>query len=541
MPSPGIWHRAVVAEPMPRDARLLLRAYVEELEVYAGQQRIYTFRDASANGRLTLHVIELPPHARELFLRVPPATRPPYFGGSRVVARSEVPVALMALIAEPVAAEIDGLAVGALIAVIGLVALIVSAVRRRGDAIALACFGAVSFLYGVRLLVDSSILPFMGVSVETAERIEWAITYSITIPGWGLAHRLVGAGWKSTLRLQVWAFATFAAVGILSDAIQNRAASLEHVNNILVVVGGFNVLFNMIRVRGNREARVVLAGSLVFMAFAVLNNLASLGWLPIREFDETPGFLAFFAALGYAAARRFAQTEHAQIELEGELSAAREIQRSILPASMPRIAGLTVDARYVPASTVAGDLYDFIELDERRAGVFVADVSGHGIPAALVASMVKVAVSSQTRVADDPPSLLRELNATLTRNVRRGFVTATYLFFDGMRVQVANAGHPAPLLLRGDDVRELGAVNPLLGRFKAASYTAAATHLQPGDRIVAYTDGIPEALNARGEAFGEERLHALLRERKDIIEAVLAWRGGRGDADDLTLVTIDVG
>ncbi|HYR28904.1 MAG TPA: PP2C family protein-serine/threonine phosphatase, partial [Thermoanaerobaculia bacterium] len=147
---------------------------------------------------------------------------------------------------------------------------------------------------------------------------------------------------------------------------------------------------------------------------------------------------------------------------------------------------------------------------------------------------------SQARVADDPPSMLRELNATLTRNVRRGFVTATYLFFDGMRVEIANAGHPAPLLLRGGEVRELGAVNPLLGRFKSASYSATTTDLQPGDRIVAYTDGIPEALNARGEAFGEERLYALLRQRGDIIDAVLAWRGGRGDADDLTLVTIDV-
>lgn len=540
MQAPGVWHRARLAAPAPVDARLVMRGYAGELEVFAGTQPIYAFRNEHANGRMTLHVVELPRDARELFLRVPANARRPYIAGSRVVTKGELPLALVALVAEPIGAEMDDLITGALIGAFGLLALLFSLLRRRGDSRTLVYFGVFSFLYGARLIVESTLLPLAGVPLETVQRIQWAITYVIAIPGWALADRLIGAGWKSTLRMQVWAFALFAPIGIISDFVQDRAGSLEEINNVLVIAGGINILLNLIRVRANRETWVVLAGSLFFMVFALLNNLASLGMLPIREFDETPGFLAFFASLGYAAARRFARTEREQTELEGEIAAAREIQRSILPASMPRIEGLTVEARFVPASTVAGDLYDFLELGERRGGVFVADVSGHGIPAALVASMVKVAVSSQTRFADDPGSLLRELNAILARDVRRGFVTATYLFFDGLSVQVANAGHPAPLLLRNGEVRELGAVNPLLGRFKSASYTAAATELQPGDRIIAFTDGITEATNARGEAFGEERLYALLRERADIIEAVLAWRGGRGDADDLTLVTIDV-
>ncbi len=540
MPAPGVWHRARLAESTPADARLVMRGYAGELEVFAGSQRIYAFKNEHAAGRLTIHVIELPHDARELFLRVPATARPPFIAGSRVVAKAELPLALVALVAEPIGAEMDDLITGALIGSFGLLAMLFSAVRRRGDAKTLVYFGAFSFLYGARLIVESTLLPLAGVPLETMQRIQWAITYVITIPGWALADRLIGAGWKSTLRMQVWAFAAFAPIGIVSDFVQDRAGSLEEVNNVLVIIGGINILLNLIHVRRRRETWVVLAGSVLFMTSALLNNLASLGMLPMRDFDETPGFLAFFAALGYAAARRFARTEREQTELEGELAAAREIQRSILPASMPRIEGLAVEARFVPASTVAGDLYDFLELGQRRGGVFVADVSGHGIPAALVASMVKVAVSSQARFADDPAALLRELNAILARDVRRGFVTATYLFFDGLSVQVANAGHPAPLLLRKGEVRELGAVNPLLGRFKSASYSAATTELQPGDRIVAYTDGVTEALNARGEAFGEARLYALLREGADVIERVLAWRGGGRDADDLTLVTIDV-
>lgn len=440
----------------------------------------------------------------------------------------------------PLAGDLVDLLIGPLIASVGLMAMIVAALRRRGDARTFFYFGAFAFLYGVRVVVQTELLPLAGVSIATVDRVEWLITYTITIPGWAVAQRLIGDGWKGTLRWQVWAFALFAPIGIVSDLVQNRPGSMDPVNNVLVITGGINMLLNLILVRRRRETRPVLIGSIVFMLFALANNLSSLGVLPFADFPETLGFLVFLGALGYAAARRFVQTEREQIELQGELSAAREIQRSILPAEMPRVAGLRFDARYVPATTVAGDLYDFLPAGERRTGVLVADVSGHGIPAALIASMVKIAVSSQSRLADDPASLLHELNTSLTRNVRRGFVTATYLFFDGQSVHVANAGHPAPLLLRDAEVREIGATNPLLGRFKDARYAAETIALLPGDRIVAYTDGVTEARNGRDEEFGEARLHALVRERAtpaQIIEAVQTWGTG---LDDLTLVMIDV-
>lgn len=540
--APGRWFESRLPDDLPPHARLVLRGYVAELEVNANDVRIYAFRDENAAGRMTVHVIELPESTRgqRLRLRVPQNAREPFLAGSRIAPANELPLAIMAATTETLAEDVDDLFLGALIAAFGIIAIILSAVRRRGDRRTLLYFGAFALLYGVRLVVQSALLPVIGVPLETSRRLQWIITYVITIPGWALADRLLGAGWKSTLRLQVWAFALFAPIGVLSDFALDRAGSMEAANNVLVVTGGINILLNLILLRHRRDTRVVLAGSIVFMLFALANNLASLGVLPVSEIDETPGFVAFLGALGYAAARRFASTEREQIELEGELSAAREIQRSILPSAMPKLAGLTVDARYIPASTVAGDLYDFLEVDG-RLGVLVADVSGHGIPAALVASMVKVAVSSQIHAASDPATLLSATNAILTRDVRRGFVTATYLWFDGRTLHVANAGHPAPLLVRGGDVRELGGVNPLLGRFKVARYAATATELQAGDRIVAFTDGITEALNGRGEAFGEERLHALLRERKDVIDAVLAWRGGGSDADDLTLVTIEIG
>ena len=92
--------------------------------------------------------------------------------------------------------------------------------------------------------------------------------------------------------------------------------------------------------------------------------------------------------------------------IDGELSIARQIQSSILPQAMPRVAGLTLVARYRPMSAVAGDFYDFVEIDPQQLGVLVADVSGHGVPAALIASMVKVALAAQRERADQPAAVL---------------------------------------------------------------------------------------------------------------------------------------
>ena len=543
----AIWYQARLPENTP-DASLVLRAYVDELELFVEEERIYRFRDDHAAGRLRVHVVELPDGAggKRLFARFPRGTAPPFLAGTRIAAGAEIPDAIARHASEPLRDDLVDLVAAALIAATGLLVMIVSAARRRGDARALFYFGAFAFLYGARLLVQSAVFPLSGVSLRTLDQIEWLITYVIPIPGWVLAHRLIGAGWRSSLRVQVWLFVAAAPIAIASDLIRNQPGSFEPVNNVLVISGGINILLNLIAVRNRRgtpELRIVLAGSTIFMLFALANNLASLDLLPVEEIDETPGFIIFLATLGYAAARRSARTEREQIALEGELSAAREIQRSILPAHMPRVEGLTVDARYVPASTVAGDLYDFLEVDGRRTGVIVADVSGHGIPAALVASMVKIAVSSHASLAHDPAALLTALNTTLARDVRRGFVTATYLFFDGSAVHVANAGHPAPLLLRAGEVREIGTTNPLLGRFRTASYSASAIDLQRGDRILAFTDGVIEARNARGDAFGEERLHALMKAGTtlaEIVATVESWRHGGGDADDLTLVSIDI-
>src|SRR5579864_477437 len=118
------------------------------------------------------------------------------------------------------------------------------------------------------------------------------------------------------------------------------------------------------------------------------------------------------------------------LTIQKELETAREIQLSILPSEIPKIQGLDIAARYVPMTSVAGDFYDFIVVDEKNIGILVADVSGHGMPAALIASMLKIALAAQAAHAADPARVLQGLNETLCGKFQHHYVTAAYVFVD---------------------------------------------------------------------------------------------------------------
>jgi sigma-B regulation protein RsbU (phosphoserine phosphatase) len=235
-------------------------------------------------------------------------------------------------------------------------------------------------------------------------------------------------------------------------------------------------------------------------------------------------------------------------EIQKELRLARSIQLSILPGAFPQSSDFRVAARYVPMTSVAGDLYDFVAASDRQVGLFIADVSGHGIPAALIASMVKMAAISQRGVSAHPAQLLAGMNAALCGNTQGQFVTAAYVYLDAETSQLryGAAGHPAMLLLRNGSVTEIVENGLLLAASDHAVYTEKALALEPGDRLLLYTDGLIEARNAEGELFGEEALIALLRdtggktpdEAADrMIASAQQW--ARLQDDDLTVLVCD--
>ena len=243
------------------------------------------------------------------------------------------------------------------------------------------------------------------------------------------------------------------------------------------------------------------------------------------------------------------------LAINSELQMAREVQLSILPREVPQLQGLDIAARYLPMSSVAGDFYDFIVVDEKHIGILIADVSGHGLSSALIASMLQTALSAQSANASDPAQVLWGLNQALYGKFQSHYVTAAYLFVDTEKsmANYAGAAHP-PLLLwraRTREVSEYVQNGLMLGPFLDSTYSAITFSLEKGDRIVLITDGITEAADSLGNQFEMDGLrqilesnHALPASRftDAVLDGLSAWSEhaiGSAQSDDLTLLTID--
>ena len=241
--------------------------------------------------------------------------------------------------------------------------------------------------------------------------------------------------------------------------------------------------------------------------------------------------------------------------LNDELDMARQIQLSILPHSIPTLPGLEIAARFFPMTSVAGDFYDFIQIDDKHIGILIADVSGHGLPSALIASMLQVALTGQAGHASEPAQVLAGLNRALCGKFTHNFVTAAYVYLDLEKnfMRYAGAGHPPVLQWRISTgktakVLENGLV---LGMFEEAIYEALEFPLEFGDRYVLYTDGVPEAANPSEEEFGVDRFMRFIENHKHLgadqfVQTFLAelsrWSGQtaeQGQQDDITLLVVD--
>jgi len=199
-------------------------------------------------------------------------------------------------------------------------------------------------------------------------------------------------------------------------------------------------------------------------------------------------------------------------------------------------------------TSVAGDFYDFIVADDTQAGLLIADVSGHGVPAALIASMVKVAATAQRANAADPARFLEGMNAVLSGNTQNQFVTAAYVHLDSQsrELRYSAAGHPPMLLLRDGKVLEIIENGLILAAFDFTTFANAVHLLEPGDRFLLYTDGLVDAANVKGDFFGQDALSAVLRQTAElapsaasdrIISAVQQWSASQDD--DLTVLICD--
>jgi sigma-B regulation protein RsbU (phosphoserine phosphatase) len=462
-----------------------------------------------------------------------------------------------------VRAQTPMILVGFILLAAGMAAMTLFFVRRQSRDLTLIYFSIFTILYAVRFLWHIPVVHSLAdVSGPFAEHLNLWITVTILIPFLLFLRQILDLRTRTLLNLSLTAAVIFAVVSITADLFGMRMSLAYSLNNYLVlaVVGSLMINLIVMRSRGLGqpwvgEYRVLTIGLVVFGAIVLQENVASLGLGRGGRGAEAFGFLFFVGCLGYVAAHRTFANEHRLLGIDKELEIARQIQSSILPREVPHIAGLEIAARYLPMSAVAGDFYDFFTLEKNQLGVLVADVTGHGVPAAIIASMLKVAFAGQKAHGQHPELVLAGLNQALCGKFEDHFVTAAYLYADlyAKIVRYAAAGHPP--LLRGSRLNgEASSVEQngiVLGMFPEAVYTSLEIPLQPGDRYVLYTDGLPESANAKAEEFGLPRCEQFLRTHSQLPAASLAdellseisrWSArssGSLQQDDITLIVID--
>jgi len=453
------------------------------------------------------------------------------------------------------------LALGMLLLVAGLLTLVLwASTRRRAVSLPVdhasggAWLGIFAFLYGLRLLARTSTFRFcFDIDPSAWDYAAAAITYTIPLPIILFARAFVPT-WRRFWTFGAVGMTAFATYAIASDAILHRPESASLLNNLIAITFLACLLGGLFRpgLTPSRELRTLRVGALFASLTAVADNLDGMGVLDNPGPDLEPfGFTVLIACLGIVAVRRVLTNARRLIVIDRELSIARQIQFSILPQAMPGVVGLTVAARYRPMTAVAGDFYDFLEIDTQRLGVLVADVAGHGVPAALIASMVKVTLAAQRERADQPAAVLAGMNQALCGRLAGQYVTAAYLFIDtrlGL-IRYAAAGHP-PMLRsaqRGREIQEVVQNGLLLGLVEGADYQELEQPLQAGDRFLLYTDGLIEAASTDEDLFGLDRLKVALAHgtalqpnaaADKLLDTIDAW-SGQPQGDDLTLVLVD--
>jgi sigma-B regulation protein RsbU (phosphoserine phosphatase) len=260
-----------------------------------------------------------------------------------------------------------------------------------------------------------------------------------------------------------------------------------------------------------------------------------------------------------ASVERLLLESQERLRLQSELEIAREVQRQLFPQSAPEVPGLKLHGVCKAARSVSGDYYDFLKVDEHRVGVVLGDVSGKGISAALLMAAIQSALRAQfydgfvpghssQRKEFSTAQMVDRLNRQLYENTPlEKYVTFFFAIYDARtrKLSYTNAGHIPPILFQGNKIERLRAGGTVVGLFPSSFYEEGEVQLEPGDLLVAFTDGITEPENIYGEEFGESRLFEVTRRApnaspeilvEEIYRSVNEWTGSPDLQDDMTLV-----
>ena len=455
--------------------------------------------------------------------------------------------------------QVGPIMLGTVFLFVGLVASAVSSIRGRWENRILLWFGLLNILWGARILAYApaafSLLPrswwFSRLDVIAI------LSYVTVVPGLLFFMEMSRGILRRLLQFLLLAELPICLAGLCAVLFTQSPYRFIHFSNVLVIL--FIVVVTLVTAipslaerYGIERHRISRIGFLAVGVAALYANLRGFFGLPEYQILEPMAFAVLIFSLGFVVAERIFSDGRRLMAIENELAIARDIQTSILPTGIPEITSLLISAAYRPMTAVAGDFYEFIPVDERRVGFLVADVSGHGVPAALIAAMIKVAMQSLAHCADRPGEVLSGLNRILSGQLRSQLISAAYLWLDmeqGMALYSA-AGHPPLIRWRQDRLERIESNGILIGVLPDAGYPVCEIPLSLGDRFLLYTDGVTEPENALGDAFGDQELEEVVRRNQsrsitdlsqELLMGVRRWQPKSvSQQDDITLIVIDV-
>ncbi len=307
-------------------------------------------------------------------------------------------------------------------------------------------------------------------------------------------------------------------------------------------------------IRLNAETRSELAVPLIYKdkVIGILDLEHTRRGFFTEDHKRTITTLAAQIAIAIENARLYEEIARQERRLERDLALARELQFRLLPSSYPKLENLELAAKFVPARTIGGDLYDFLHYSLSRAAIVIGDVSGKGAPAAIYAALVSGILRSHAPIEPGPSEMLSAVNFSLSeRRIEAQFVSLIYAVWDDSTrtLQVANSGLPRPIYCHAGKQQIIEATGLPLGLFDDVEYDEFTFKAKPSDLFVFFSDGILDARNEAGDLFGRARLETIVAEAMNapaqtvvdnIFAAVSVHSAGVETFDDQTVVAIKV-
>jgi len=360
---------------------------------------------------------------------------------------------------------------------------------------------------------------------------------------------------RSRVVLLLAVFCVFAGIGFASDISHLGRQPEPRLAATVLLIGLFAVCYTVggiiLRRKFWKAFLPLFALQTLFMALLTIRfpdvargvqwNAAEAGRLQSRlAFDAGAVIISVilghvgFVHVSVSEARRYVRARAEKATLEGEMAAAREVQRAMVPEDLPAIRGYHLESVYRPAAEVGGDFFRVIGLKSGRSLVVIGDVSGKGLRAAMIVSMIVGMLRTLCGFTEEPAEILEELNRRLCGETQGGFATCLMVRLDHGLLTLANAGHLPPYV-NGSEIPVAGSLP--LGLVESASYSQTCLEMGAGDRVVLLTDGIPEARNQQGMLLGFPKVESLLRggaNARTVAETAQHF----GQNDDLTVISI---